>query len=478
MITDPLPGTPITDHAPWPRTTVTESEWTATAARLAAGSLTLLGLWGEPGHIHIAVADAGRAKPHRRGHAALRIWPLSLHRPRPMRPRSGWNARRVIYTGWSPSGCQTRGPWLDHGRWDGGAGGTYDFLPVEGEHIHQVPVGPVHAGIIEPGHFRFSADGETIVRLEARLGYTHKGLEPLMRGADLPRAARLAGRYSGDSTVAYALAFCRAAEAAQQWTPPARAVWLRAIMAELERLANHLGDVGAICNDAAFPILLAHCAVLREGVLREAKASFGHRLMMDCIIPGGVRVDLDGAGAARIAALVATTRTRLAPLVALYESTASLQDRTVGTGVLRPDLAQQFGAGGYVGRASGRRCDARRWPGYPPYDALDFEIPTRPNGDVDARLWIRVHEIEQSIRLIQQVLARLPDGPIHRAQAAHPSEGMALVEGFRGDILAWVRIAADGHVAHCHMRRSIMVPMAAAGSGDLRQYHRRLPPLQ
>ena len=162
------------------------------------------------------------------------------------------------------------------------------FLPSEGEGLHQIPVGPVHAGIIEPGHFRFTANGETVVRLEERLGYVHKGIESLMAGASIAQGGRLAGRTSGDSTVAYAFAFARAVEAALGIEAPPRAVWLRALMAELERLANHLGDIGAICNDAAFALMHAHCAVLREHVLRAAATAFGHRLMMDCIVPGGV----------------------------------------------------------------------------------------------------------------------------------------------------------------------------------------------
>ena len=175
------------------------------------------------------------------------------------------------------------------------------FLPVEGENLHQIPVGPVHAGIIEPGHFRFTANGETVVRLEQRLGYVHKGIEALMAGATLERGAKLAGRTSGDSTVAYALAFARAAEAALGIEAPPRAVHLRALMAELERIANHLGDFGAICNDASFSILHAQCGILRELTLRAAQACFGHRLMMDRIVPGGVAADLAPEGVAPLA---------------------------------------------------------------------------------------------------------------------------------------------------------------------------------
>jgi Ni,Fe-hydrogenase III large subunit len=313
-------------------------------------------------------------------------------------------------------------------------------------------VGPVHAGIIEPGHFRFTANGETVVRLEQRLGYVHKGIDGLMAGADLGRAAMLAGRTSGDSATAYALAFARAAEAAVGIAPPARATWLRGVMAEIERLANHLGDIGAICNDAAFALMHAHCGALRERVLRTAERCFGHRFMRDRIIPGGLACDLAEDGADALRALIGEIRLRFPALIELYDNTASLQDRTVGTGVLRPELARQFAAGGFVGRASGRSFDARRTPGYPPYDAVAFEVPTLQEGDVNARVWIRIREVEQSLILIERILDRLAGGPIAVDMPARAGEGMALVEGFRGDILAWIRIAANGKVERCHLR--------------------------
>jgi Ni,Fe-hydrogenase III large subunit len=452
MTTAWLHGSIVAPHRPCPRLLVTAEVWQAAADRLAAGVLSLVSLWGEPGAVHMALADAADL-------AQLRV--LSLPCPDGAYPSVGRAHPPAIRLeraaadlfGLTATGLPDTRPWLDHGRWRPDAPPQpYTFLPAEGDHLHQVPVGPVHAGIIEPGHFRFTADGETVVRLEERLGYTHRGLEALMAGADIERGARLAGRCSGDSTVAYALAFSHAVEAALDWTPPPRAVWLRALMAELERLANHLGDFGAICNDAAFPIMLANCAVLRETVLREAMACFGHRLMMDRVVPGGVAADLDAAGSTRIAALLADVQQRFSALAGLYDRVASLQDRTVGTGILDPALAQQFAAGGYVGRASGRRCDARRWPGYPPYGDLMFDVPVLAEGDVNARLWIRVREVEQSIRLIEQILPRLPSGPIRAAPPPRGSgEGLALVESFRGDVLAWVRVAG-GVIQRCHLR--------------------------
>jgi Ni,Fe-hydrogenase III large subunit len=340
-----------------------------------------------------------------------------------------------------------------------GPAAPYTFLPVEGEALHQIPVGPVHAGIIEAGHFRFTANGETVVRLEERLGYVHKGIEALMTGASIDKAAQLAGRVSGDSTVAYALAFSRAVEAALGVEVPPRAVWLRALMAELERLANHFGDIGAICNDASFSLMYAECGILRERTLRASNACFGHRLMMDRVVPGGLTQDLNPGGLARLGALLEFVQPRFPELIEIYDNTASLQDRTVTTGYLSPSLAREFGAGGYVGRASGRAFDARKAASYPPYGELDFTVPVFDKGDVNARVWVRIREIEQSLALIEQIIERLPKGVspegalrTELGSSGEVREGVALVEAFRGDVLVSVRIAADGTVVRCHLR--------------------------
>jgi Ni,Fe-hydrogenase III large subunit len=423
-------------------TAVDAAYWQQATQAVAAGDVTLLSLWGEPGRVHMAVLDND-------------IVVLSLDCPDGSYPSVGAlhppairleRAARDLF-GLDPMGLPDARPWLDHGP----NPTAYAFLPVEGEGLHQIPVGPVHAGIIEPGHFRFTADGETVVRLEERLGYVHKGIDHLMEGATIAQAARLAGRTSGDSTVAYALAYARALEAALGIGPPPRAVWLRGVMAELERVANHLGDVGAICNDAAFSIMLAHCGMLRERVLRCAAECFGHRLMMDCIVPGGVATDL--ADDAPIRALIDTIRAHFPALVDLYDKTASLQDRTVGTGRVSAEVVHQFGAGGFVGRASGRDFDARRSIGYPPYDSLCFDVPVLHQGDVNARVWIRIREVEQSLSLIEQMLSSLPTGDIRVAIEPHgPAEGIAITEAFRGDVLVWLRVDEAGHIERCHMR--------------------------
>jgi Ni,Fe-hydrogenase III large subunit len=423
-------------------TVVDAAYWQEATRCIAAGEVTLLSLWGEPGLVHMAVLDSG-------------VVVLSLDCPDNRYPSVGAQhapairlerAARDLFN-LEPVGLPDTRPWLHHG-----ANPTaYPFLPVEGESLHQIPVGPVHAGIIEPGHFRFTADGETVVRLEQRLGYVHKGIDHLMHGATLEQASRLAARTSGDSTVAYTLAFARAVESALGIEIPPRSVWLRGVMAELERIANHLGDFGAICNDASFSIMLAHCGMLRERVLRCANGCFGHRLMMDCIVPGGIAVDL--AGDADIRSLIDEIRARFPALVELYDKTASLQDRTVGTGILTAELARRFGAGGYVGRASGRAFDARRSIPYPPYDALRFDVPVLTEGDVNARAWIRIKEIDQSLSLIEQMLNHLPQGDVRVAvEPTGPREGIALAEAFRGDVLVWLRIDKAGHIDRCHLR--------------------------
>jgi Ni,Fe-hydrogenase III large subunit len=455
-------GRRVDAHRPCPRVVVTQEQWLSIVAELAAGRATLLALWGEPAAVHMAalmepagIAVATLDCPSGQFPSVGALHAPAIRLERAIQDLYGLKAR----------GAVDARPWLDLGFWDVqhplGARTApqprppYPFLPAEGEGLHQIPVGPVHAGIIEPGHFRFTANGETVVRLEQRLGYVHKGIESLMIGATLEKAARLAGRTSGDSTVAYALAFARAVEAALDIEVPQRAHDLRALMAELERLANHFGDIGAICNDASFSILHAHCGILRERTLRTANDCFGHRLMMDRVVPGGVATDLSEGGIDRLRWLLENVRRRLPELIEIYDNTASLQDRMVTTGILKPTLAQQFGAGGYVGRASGRAFDVRRAFPYPPYDQLTFDVPVFNDGDVNARVWVRIREVEQSMALIDQIITRLSAGPICadiNTQRGEPREGLALAEGFRGDVLAWVRIDSDGMVARCHLR--------------------------
>ena len=427
------------------QTSVKVDGWLKAIDRLAEGSLTLLSLWADPPDVKMATLDAASGDINIISYVTRHNqYPtVGVKHPPAIRLE---RAIRDLHKLDAIGASDTR-PWLTH------TTAPYEFLPAEGEALHQIAVGPVHAGIIEPGHFRFTANGEFLVRLEQRLGYVHKGIEALMTGAPLDRAAKLAARTSGDSTVAYGFAFARAAEMALKIAAPPRAVYLRGLMAELERLANHFGDIGAICNDASFSLLHAQFGILRELTLRAAEACFGHRLMMDVIVPGGVARDISEDGVAQVRALLAEARRVFPHLIQLYDNTASLQDRTVTTGVVKPEYARQFGAGGYIGRASGRDVDARRTPGYAPYDALTFDVPVLTDGDVNARVWIRIREVEQSLGLIDQIVESLPNGAIMAELAAvRGGEGLAMVEAVRGDVLVWLRLDTEGRVARCHLR--------------------------
>ncbi len=454
----------VAAHRGWQRFEVDATTWQAIGEALREGKLDLLGEWGDERAVHCAVFEAATRQLCLASIdvAAGRVPALAVFHSPAIR------LERAITDlfGYEFVGLPDRRAWLDHGCWPlrtplahepraREPAQPYRFLPTEGPSLHQIPVGPVHAGIIEPGHFRFTANGETVVRLEERLGYTHKGIDALLRGAGIDAAARIAGRVSGDSTVAYALAYARAVEIALGQRVSPRAAWLRGVMAELERIANHLGDIGAICNDAAFSMLHAECGILREVTLRACALAFGHRLMMDCIVPGGVTVDLSDAGRSAILDLTGRLRAEFPELVELYENTASLQDRTVGTGAVNAALAAEFAAGGHVGRASGRAFDARAQLTYEPYDELPIKPVLRTEGDVDARVWVRILEVQASVEWLEAALAALPGGRVLPATLAAPTatcEGTAVVEAFRGDVLAYVRVAPNLTLERCHLR--------------------------
>jgi Ni,Fe-hydrogenase III large subunit len=417
-------------------------------------TLALLSVWAEPAMVHAAFLDEAEGGLLLASCATRDGTYPALS---PVRPGAA-RFERMIRDLWGlvAEGALDLRPWLDHGRWpvaaplaarpapQGGAPLQPSFLPVEGEGWHQIPVGPVHAGVIEPGHFRFTVQGETVVRLEQLLGYSHKGTLALMAGKSPRAAARFAARISGDSTVAHALAFALAAESAAGIAAPPRAALLRAAMLELERIANHLNDWGFICNDAAFAYPHARCGALREALLRANAAAFGHRLMMDNIIPGGLVEDIAPGAEARVLAALTAIAAEVPELVAICDTHASLQDRLVGTGTLRPDLAARFAAGGVVGRASGRPFDARRCLPHAPYDARPIALPVFTEGDVDARLRVRIAELKESIGLVRTIFATLAPGAIHAPLPQRAGEGISVVEGFRGEIVTWMALDDGG----------------------------------
>jgi len=337
-----------------------------------------------------------------------------------------------------------------HTRADAG----YPFVSIQGSGVYEIPVGPVHAGIIEPGHFRFQAVGEEVLRLEERLGFVHKGIEKLAVDRDPEGAARLAGRVSGDSTLAHAWAACQAMERASGCRVPPRALALRALLCERERVANHLGDIGAICNDVGFAFAHAQCARLRERWQRRNAELFGHRLLMDRVVPGGVCIDLAPEDLHLLHADHAALRREGAVLFDIIDDHPSLDDRLLTTGKLSEEDAHSLGCTGYVGKASGQPFDLRRDSPYPPYDRLTLELPEENEGDVAARVRVRVGEIKSSLALMEQLLRELPAGALMAPlpPADEGACGIGLVEGWRGEVLCFIRFGASGRIARLFPR--------------------------
>lgn len=325
---------------------------------------------------------------------------------------------------------------------------SYPFVRASGNAVYEVAVGPVHAGIIEPGHFRFQAVGEKIINLEKHLGYVHKGIEKLAQGRDPGQLARLAARVSGDSTVAHGWAACMAVERALDVEIPDRAALLRAIMAERERIANHLGDIGAICNDVGFSFPLYQLGRLRELLLRENDRLFGHRLLMDRIVPGGVAADLDPAGQQEMLECCHKLEAEVNHLIEIIERSESLEDRLMTTGRLTPEWATELGCLGYVGRASGVDFDVRRDAPYAPYQQVRVRVPVYRAGDVAARAKIRAEEITVSLELIRQFIQHLVPGELRTPLPEQRSgEGIGIVDGWRGEIITYLALDDTGRIS-------------------------------
>lgn len=332
--------------------------------------------------------------------------------------------------------------------------GEYEWARAKGEGVYEIPVGPVHAGIIEPGHFRFQAVGEMVLNLEERLGYVHKGIEKKFESLSWIDGARLASRVSGDTTVAHSITYCMAVESMTGCIVPDRANRLRALFLERERIANHLGDIGAICNDAAFAFMLYQLSMLRETMLRTNLKLFGHRLIMDRVMPGGVLVDLPKGGTEEILIELDRLEQEFERLIEIYDRSASFDDRARDTGTLVPEKARELCVVGIVARASGLNLDCRLQNPFPPYDEIEVKVPVLISGDVHARVWVRVEEIRESIRLILYILRNMPEGPIS-VEVSRPSPdtaGFAAVEGWRGEIIYWTQAGPLGEINRCMVR--------------------------
>ena len=447
---------------------VTAREWRAAAESVAKQNGRLLALWGSEregayvAHMALVVAEG----------AIILSLPLDgesypdvsdLFAPAIRMQRAAYDL-----LGLRADGASDTRQWLRHGAWPAAAfplrksygmnqvsppaADDYEFVPVTGDGVHEIPVGPVHAGTIEPGHFRFSILGERVMRLEERLGYKHKGIEKRFEQLSLAEGARLAGRVSGDSTVAYAWAYAMAVEAATGTKAPARAAWLRALFLERERIANHLGDLGFLGNDAGLAFGLAQFSILKENMLRLNAALFGHRYLMDLVMPGGVARDVDAEGAASLEAEADRLEREVTTLRKIYDEHAGLQDRFITAGRVTPELAAQLGLVGLAGRASSQMLDVRTQHPHAPYDVLKPNIAMHPNGDVAARVAVRFDEVFESLRLQRRILELMPAGEtrVALAQASGAIIGAGWIEGWRGE--SFVALEAEGErIRRCHV---------------------------
>ena len=349
-----------------------------------------------------------------------------------------------------------------------GPDNPYPFVQVEGDGVHEIAVGPVHAGTIEPGHFRFSVVGEKVLLLEERLGYTHKGVARRFTELSQREGHRLAARLSGDSAVAFSWAYCAALESVTATPCPARATLLRALALEHERIANHLGDIGAIGNDAGFAFGLTQFSRLKEDLLRTNRSVFGARYLMDYVLPGGVATDLPDHAPSLLIETYSGIEEGVLAMRAIYGEHAGLRDRLSGTGTLERKVAERLGALGLSARASGIAGDLRADHPWPPYHLLLQKLPgkaplgpiTYPDGDVAARVEVRFDETLQSLALCRLLLEELASAALSSPQpqpvqatipvAAPYRQGIGLIEGWRGPVMVALETGPDGSIRRCH----------------------------
>ena len=484
--------TPMTGALPAFRADVSAAQLLRVCREVREGGGRLVSLWGEQRHAdpsaraepsasaatNASVHDGYRLCVVLETSARLLLVELRLPAEAPGYPDLGDifpSAQRLQRATYDLVGLRALGgdvrPWLRHAAWPAdafplragssattlptqpeGSVESYRFVGVSGDGVHEIAVGPVHAGIIEPGHFRFSVVGEKVLRLEERLGYTHKGIEQRFTGMPLAAGIRLAARVCGDSCVAFAWAYAMAAEALADIRVPPRALALRALLLERERIANHLGDLGGLGNDAGLGFGMAQFSRLKEDLLRVNAQVWAARYPFDAITVGGVAADLPPHAAQRLLDSMVTLERELRILRDIYDNHSGLQDRFMGSGCLSPELALRLGVVGLAARASGQWQDWRAAWRMPPYDTLSVTPVVRMQGDVAARVALRFDEVAESLRLCRELLAALPDGAIGLPLAAVRAGELAIggVEGWRGPVLVGLRAAADGRIERCH----------------------------
>lgn len=336
--------------------------------------------------------------------------------------------------------------------WDSKAerqeGLPYRFLKVEGDGVFEVPVGPVHAGIIEPGHFRFSVAGEPIIHLEIRLGYVHKGIEKLAEGKGCAEAVQLAERISGDASFAHSLAFCQAAEKCYQVNVPPEAKAARTVFAELERVYNHLGDIAGIATDVGFAFGSMQMLRLREMALQKNFDLAGHRLLRGLNCVGGVRKTIPPEKGRALSAFLNDFLIEFETIERIFLESDSLMDRVEGTGKVSARLAQDFGAVGPAARASGIRIDLRKDHPYGNYSSLQFETSVLEEGDVASRMMVKIAEFKQSLSVIHQSLQQCGEEalPVSIPDRPMTESAFGWAESSRGEIVHWLRIGPGGKI--------------------------------
>lgn len=328
------------------------------------------------------------------------------------------------------------------------------FQSVSGEGVYEIPVGPVHAGIIEPGHFRFSVAGGPIINLEAQLYFVHKGIEKMCEGMSIERCLYVSERISGDETFANSLTYCQAIEKIAEVSIPARAQYTRVIFAELERLTNHLGDLGGVCTDIAYGFAAYQFKMMRGWAYRIADELCGMRFLRSVNKLGGLRKDFICGKEARILKQLEAIRKELDDTVAIIKSNSIYIDRVEHTGILRADIAADLNAVGPGGRASGMYFDVRKSFPYEVYKRLDFNLPEHYNGDVNCRVNTKLEECFEAISLMKNAIEAMPDGdvcePIENVEPYRCAFG--ITEAPRGENIHWIMTGENNTVYRYKIR--------------------------
>lgn len=330
------------------------------------------------------------------------------------------------------------------------------FSKVEGEGVYEIPVGPIHAGIIEPGHFRFNVAGEEILTLEPKLGYVHKGIEKLFEKLPMDDKVKLSERISGDSSFNYSLAFCQAVESLGDIKVSESAKYMRVVFAELERIANHLGDIGAIMIDAGFNFGGASGARLREMMLQINERYGGSRFLRGINKIGGVAQFISKENGAKLVDELTDIVKDFSEVIVIAKNSASLLNRLKGTGILQPQIGKDYGAIGVPGRAANLQNDARKDYPYAAYDRIDFAISLEESGDVYARFCVRIKEVYSSFNLIKEAVNKMPAGEkvieLEKLFLKQNAIAISIVEGWRGDIVYFVKTNERGEISRVDLR--------------------------